>query len=77
MRLTKSHFLRLVDRLSKVVGEKLYLVSGINSLYLSPVNDSFKCQDSAYLCLNGSFSQENFKIIEAFEEGYKTALNRK
>lgn len=76
MRATKEMFKGVVNDISNLMGEQLYLVPCSYWMYLSPVNSGLECQSNYYLCLDNSFSNANYDKLMAFEKGIQAAFRR-
>ena len=76
MRATKGMFLSVVNDISNLMGEQLYLVPCGYWMYVSPVNNTVECQHNYYLCLDNSFSNANYDKLMVFQKGIQAAFRR-
>ncbi len=76
MRATKEMFKGVVNDISNLMGEQVYLVPCSYYMYLTPVNNTIECQYNNYLCLDNSFSNANYDKLRAFKKGVEATLRR-
>ena len=78
MRATKNMFLEVINNLSNLVGEPLYLFHDNEKMYISPITNCEKNppQNNYYICMPYVFSMENYNRLLAYEAGYAAALRR-
>lgn len=74
MRVTKDRFMELVNAISNGVRKPLFLIPINDKMYLSPYNDTIKCQDFYYLCIYGGLTRDNYEKLMAFKSGLEVGM---